>query len=218
MLGWLISPPLLLLFALRVWMRTPAVQIWKKRLGVAIGLAVLTNWILFLVLLIKAQTPYGEGFQTSHLTDGLLFLSCFALVTSMAAYPARWTLMLANALLITLWVVIAYAPEHWLKKVDFGNVEVDERPVPALVYIGNPTDMEAEAVALVHVPAMSDYFLNFGEARIRLARQHEYINLPGGIWCFRSMRDMEFIEPLPFLHTNEFRIASPRGEIISVQF
>ncbi|MGC2743968.1 MAG: hypothetical protein WA672_12320 [Candidatus Angelobacter sp.] len=187
-------------------------------MGIAIGLEVLANWICFLVLLSKAQTPYGEMFQTSYVTGGLLLLSCFALVASMAARTARRTLSLANALLITLWVVIAYAPAHWLKKADFGSVEVDERPVPAVIYIGNPTDMEAEAIALVHVPAASDYFLSFGEERIRLAGQSEYVRLPGGIWCLRSMRDLAFTEPLPFRHTNEFRIASPKGEVISVQF
>jgi hypothetical protein len=218
LLAWLLSPPLLLLLALRVWRRTRPAESWKTRLWIAIGSVVLTDWILFVVLLIKAQTPYGAIFQTSRLTDGLLFLSCFALVASVAAHPARWSLLLASALLITLWVTIAYAPAHWLRKVDYGTVKIDERPAPASVYFGNPTDSEAEAIVLVHVPAAEDYFLSFGEEKVRVAADHEYVRLPGGIWCFRSMRDMVFTEPLPFRHMNEFRIASPKGGVVSVQF
>ncbi len=218
LLAWLLSPPVLLLLALRDWRRTRPAESWKIRLWKAVGSAVLANWILFVFLLIKAQTPYGSIFQTSHLTDVLLFLSCFALVSSIAAYPARCSLLLANVLLITLWVTIAYTPAHWLKKADFGSVKIDERPASASVYIGNPTDSEAEAIVLVHLAAAEDYFLSLGEEKVRVAAEHEYVRPPGGIWCFRSMRDMVFTEPLPFRNINEFRIASPKGGVVSVQF
>ena len=217
LLAWLLSPPFLVLLALRSWRRARP-ESWKNRLWIAIGSTVLTNWILFIVLLIQAQTPYGDIFQTSHFTDGLLFLSCITLVASIAAYPANWSLLLASLLLMTLWITIAYAPAHWMRRADFGSVKIDERPVPAAVYIGNPTDSEAEAKVLVHVPAAEIYFLSFGEEKVRMAAEHEYAGLPGGIWCFRSMRDMVFTEPLTFRHVNEFRIASPKGGVISVQF
>jgi hypothetical protein len=184
----------------------------------AVGSAVLINWILFLVLLIRAQTPNGAISQTSHLTDGLLFLSCCALIASVAAYPARWHVFLASVLLTTLWVTIGYAPAHWLSKVDFGSVKIDERPAPASVYIRNPTDSECESIVLVHVPAREDYFLSFGEEKVRVAEKHEYVRLPGGIWCFRSMRNMVFTKPLFSRDINEFRIALARGGVVSVQF
>lgn len=53
-----------------------------------------------------------------------------------------------------------YAPAHWLTPFT-GTVTVDERPTPADLYIGNPTDSEAQAIAFVHVPGVGDYFLNF---------------------------------------------------------
>lgn len=126
--------------------------------------------------------------------------------------------MLVNFLLISLWVTIAYAPSHWLREWDCGSVKIDGRPTPASVYIGHPTDSEAEAVVLVRVPAAADYFLSFGEERVRVATEHEYIRVPGGVWSIPSMRDMVFTRSLAFQHTNEFRIASPNGGVVSVQF
>jgi hypothetical protein len=188
------------------------------RVSITIGSAAVANWILFIVLFIKAKTPYGVIFQTSLLTHGLLLLSCFAVIASLALFRWRWSLMLANFLLITLWLSVAYAPSHWLKDWDCGSVKIDGRPTPASMYIGHPTDSEAEAIVLVHVPAEADYFLSFGEEKVRVTTEHEYVRVPGGVWSFRSMRDMVFSDPLPFQQINEFRISSPKGRVFSVQF
>jgi hypothetical protein len=51
-----------------------------------------------------------------------------------------------------------YAPEHWMRRVDWPVVKVDDRLVPADVYIGNPTHWEIEAIALVHVPGGGQLF------------------------------------------------------------
>jgi hypothetical protein len=217
-LAWLVSPPFLVLLAVLIRRRTPHAENSKTRTSAAIGSAAVANWILFIVLFIKAQTPYGVVFQTSPLTHALLLLSCFAVIASLPVFRWRWPLLLANFLLITLWVTIAYAPSHWLRDWDCGSVKIDGRPTPASVYIGHPTDSEAEAVILVHVPAAADYFLSFGEEKVRLATEHEYVRVPGGVWSFRSMRTMVFTEPLPFQQINQFRIASPSGGVVSVQF
>jgi hypothetical protein len=218
LMAWLLSPPLLTLLALLVWKRARPAASWKTHLFIAIAPAVLTNWILFLILFVRAQTAYGTVFRISPLTDGLLFLACLLVVMSFWIYPIRWPLSLAGASLIALWIVVAYAPAHWLKKVEFGTVKIDDRPTSASVYIGNATDSEADAIALVHVSGTGDYFLSFGEEKVRLSKEYEYVRLPGGIWSIRSIREMVFTEPLPFRQMNEFRIASPKGGVVSIQF
>jgi hypothetical protein len=77
---------------------------------------------------------------------------------------------------------IAYSPEHWLEREGFGSVRVDDRPVPATVYIGNPS--EAEAIALVHVPNVGDFLVDFSEETFREASKHEFIALlrTGTFW------------------------------------
>ncbi|HLJ89750.1 MAG TPA: hypothetical protein VKZ53_23275 [Candidatus Angelobacter sp.] len=219
-LAWLFSPPFLLFLALRIGRRTRQSDSnsRNRRLFSVIVPVVLADWVLFVVLLMKAQMPYGGLFDSSHLTDVLLLISCCTLLVSFAAYAARWPLALANASLIALWIISAYAPAHWMRRVDWGVVKVDDLPVAASIFIGNPTDMEAEAVVFVHLANGEDYFLSFGEEKVRLAAEHEYLCLPGGMWSFRSMRKMMFTEPLPFRRTNEFRIASPKGEVISILF
>ena len=113
-----------------------------------------------------------------------------------------------------LW--FAYAPEHWMRRVE-PVVKVDERPVRADVYIGNPTLRENEAVALVHVPGVGDYFLSFDGESYRETSLQEFARVPGGAWTFRSMRKGHFSAPLPFLNVNEFRITS-HGHTVTVQF
>src|SRR5260370_16967319 len=194
--AWLVSPPFLVLLALLIWRRKRQAGSWvRTRVAIPIGFAAVANWILFIVLVLKAQSPYGAIFQTSALTHTVLLFSCFAGVASLVLSRARWPLLLANLLLITLWVTIAYAPSHWLREWDYGNVTIDGHPTPASVFIGHPWDSEAEAIVLVHVPAVSDYFLSFGEEKVRVAAKHEYIHLPGAVWTFPSLPDMYF--PMP---------------------
>ena len=101
---------------------------------------------------------------------------------------------------------------------NYAEVTIDGQPTSASVFIAHPWDSEAEAIVLVHVPDASDYFLSFGEEKVRLAGKHEYVRLPGGVWCLRSLRDMAFVESLPPNRLNQFRIASPQGTVVSVQF
>jgi hypothetical protein len=114
-----------------------------------------------------------------------------------------------------LW--FAYAPEHWMRQVAFGTVKVDDRPVRADVYIGNPTQSEAEAIALIHVPGVGDYFLGFGDENYREASNHEFVRLLRGAWTFKSMREGHFTTPLPFRNLNKFRVLS-HGHTVTVQF
>ena len=115
-------------------------------------------------------------------------------------------------------VWFAYTPEHWMRQVAFGTVKVDDQPVRADVYIGNPTQSEAEAIALVHVPGVGDYFLNFDDEHYREASNREFVRLLGGVWTFKSMRAGHFGTSLPFRHPNELRIASSNGHTVTVQF
>ena len=217
-LVWLISPPFLAVLAVLGWRRAQSRGLGRGRIALAIGVAAVAAWVLFIVLLIKAQTPYGMIFQTSALTHALLLFSCVAAVASLVSSNGRWPLFFANFMLITLWVTVAYAPAHWLGEWDYGQASIDGRPTSASVYIAHPWDSEADAIVLVHVPAASDYFLSFGEEKVRLAGKHEYVRLPGGVWCLASLRDMAFVQPLPSHQLNEFRIASPQGGVVSVQF
>ena len=83
----------------------------------------------------------------------------------------RWQLAVASVLVLSLWVCIGYAPAHYLRRVAFGTVTIDDHPVAAHIYLGHPTDMEAEAFALVRLEhAGSDYLLDFDSGKVRLAK------------------------------------------------
>jgi hypothetical protein len=125
-------------------------------------------------------------------------------------------LVLAAVVSVGLWV--AYAPQHRLNKLAFVTVTVDGRPVRADVYIGQPTENQAEAIALVRVPGAGDYFLDFEEARYREASDHEFIRLGNNVWTLKSMRDGRFLALLPFEKLNEFRLHSSNGHTITIQF
>lgn len=215
---WLASPPFLAFLAVLRGRRVQTDWLAKTRIAIPIAVATVTNWVLFVVLLVKAQTPYGVIFRTSALMHTLLLFSFTAAVISLAVSNARWPLFSANSLLITLWIVIAYAPSHWLREWDYGKVSIDGHPTRASFFIAHPWDSEADAVVLVHVPAAADYFLSFGEEKFRLAGTHDYVRIPGGVWCLPSLRDMIFAQPLASHQLNEFRIASPQGRVVSVQF
>lgn len=129
----------------------------------------------------------------------------------------RWLiLLLAIAGLVALWFF--YSPDHWLRKVQFGTVSVDDHRVQADIYFGEPPFSQAEAIALIHVQNVGDYFLDFGNEKVRQASRSEYLRLPSGVWCFKSMRDGKFNNPLPSLNMDEFRVASRNGHVVSIHF
>jgi len=124
--------------------------------------------------------------------------------------------LLEAVISICIWFV--YSPEHWLRRVDFGTVSVNDRQVQADIYFGDPAFSEAEAIALVHVADVGDYFLDLGNEKVRVGNRSDYMRLPGGVWCYRSMREGAFIEPLPSRHLNEFRIAASNSHAVTVRF
>ena len=97
-------------------------------------------------------------------------------------------------------------------------VKVDDRVVPASIYIGNPTNSEAEAVSLIHVPGVGNYLFSFDTEKYREASSREFIRLPFGAWTFKSMVNGPFVEPLPSQNMNALRIKSSTGHNIVVQF
>jgi hypothetical protein len=119
-----------------------------------------------------------------------------------------------------LWIAAmlgSYSREHWMGRADWHVVKVDGRPVRADVYIGIPTHWENEAIALVHVPGVGNYFRSFDGENYREASSGEFVHLPGGAWTIESMRKGHFGTPLPFLNVDEFRVPS-HGHTLTVQF
>jgi hypothetical protein len=158
-------------------------------------------------------------FRTSRETAVLLLLSFISGIATFAGSSGRWQLAFASAMIVSLWVCIGYAPAHYLRRATFGSVSVDDQPAGAYVYLGHPTDTEAEAFALVQIEkGGGDYLLNFDSGKIRPASESEYVRIPGGVWFFRSMQDGTFAETSPRRHMNQFLIRSGEGHVIAVQF
>jgi hypothetical protein len=99
---------------------------------------------------------------------------------------------------------------------DFGTVTVDGRPVPADVFIGHPTDNEADAFVLVHLSG-SDYLLNFDDEKFRTVQADEFVRLRWGVVFFKSVDKGSWVSPLPSQNLNEFRIPSG-SHVVTVQF
>jgi hypothetical protein len=78
-----------------------------------------------------------------------------------------------------VWFWFAVSPAHWLGRVDFGIVKVDEHRVDADIFFGEP-DGEAETVALVHLKDGRDYFLDFGTEKVRPGSASEYVRAACG--------------------------------------
>lgn len=218
-LAGLLLPPLIGLSCLmRGWKSKGPVQGWRRTSPVVLGAVVLANWALFVIYVATEQIRVGFDYHISRLTAALLLFSLLSLIASIGTHRYRGSLVTASALLLVMWFSIAYAPGHWLEREDFGSVKVNDRPVPAILYIGNPRLSEADAVALVHVPGVGNYFIDFSEETFREASKHEFINLYYGAWTWKAMTNGQFRSPLPFLNVNECRIPLRDGRVVSVTF
>jgi hypothetical protein len=126
--------------------------------------------------------------------------------------------LVALAVIMCAGLLLFCAPQHWLSRETDVRVSVDGRQLRADVYMGQPTDNEADAYALVHIPGVGDYMLDFDGESYREPSHYEFVRLPRGAWTFRSMQAGRFNALLPFLHLNEFRFATSNGRVVIVAF
>jgi hypothetical protein len=124
---------------------------------------------------------------------------------------------------LTLFVIVSalcwlrYAPEHWLPRIEnFALVTVDGSPVQADVYIGHPTENEADAFLLVHL-GKTNYLLNFDDEKFRTVRAGEFVRLHWGALFFQPVERGNWVAPMPFQNLNEFRIPT-NGHVVTVKF
>jgi hypothetical protein len=135
----------------------------------------------------------------------------------MAKHPFKLIAGLFSLALIAGVIWLIYAPAHWLTPFT-GTVTVDEHPAQADLYIGHPTNSEAEAIAFVHVPGVGDYFLDFDQETYREASSKEFVRFKRGVWTFAPMNEGRFVPPLPFPGINEFHLPPTNGHTVTVQF
>lgn len=215
--GLLLPPALALVCVIRGW-KTRSLGEWNKISPVLLGVVAVINWIVLVCFIANEKVGVGLDYNLSRWTPALLGLSLLSVVVSICAYAFRRTLLTASTLLLFMWFDIGYAPTHWLERVDFGNVTVDGQPMPAAVYIGNPTLSEAEAIALVHVPGIGNYFVDFSSENYREASSYEVIVSHFGAWTWKPMNQGQFRPPLPYLQVNECRIPMSDGRVMTVAF
>ncbi|MGB6974763.1 MAG: hypothetical protein WBD67_08790 [Terracidiphilus sp.] len=208
---WLISPGSFLL--IEAWNQWRSKWNLRSRRTLVAAVAAL-NWIGFAVLLIRAQTPYGMIFQTSILTMALLVMACVGLVLS----AKHWRLLLANAALVSLWVLVAYGQAHWMVSHGTGDVRINGRPANARIYIAYPTDSENEAVVMAEIQGAGEYFLSFDTGDVSRATRYAVLPLPDGVWTVPSLRQLKWTAALHPLKDNQFRFAAPDGRVVEVQF
>ena len=217
--GFLLPPAFAFVGAVRAWKRKERAPHRNSLSPIILGAAVFVNWLLLAVFIATEQIGgVGVNYHISRFSIVLLVFSLAILLLSLRASSFRAGLFVANFLLLTMWFSIAYAPQHWLERLDIATVKVDDYAVPGAMYIGNPTQSEAEAIAIVHVPGVGDYFLDFGEETFRTASKHEFVTLPFGAWTWRTMSRGDFRAPLPFRNVNEYRIPLSGGRVLTVAF
>jgi hypothetical protein len=217
--GLLLPPVLGLLGAIRGWKQRNRRPERKGFSSITLGVAIFVNWLVFGFYVVTEQIGgLAINYHIDRWIGVFLILSLSLLILSLRARSFRAGLSLANLLLLVMWFSIAYAPQHWLERTSFERVTVDGRPVPATMYMGNPRQSEAEAIALVHVPGVGDYFVDFGDETFRAASTHEVVALPFGAWTWRQMTHGKFGPPLPFRNINECRIPLSGGRVLTVGF
>jgi hypothetical protein len=121
-------------------------------------------------------------------------------------------------IVICLSVLPFYLPDHWLRRVtDFGPVTVDGRRVQAEIYLGQPTSNQAEAFLLVRIPGEGNFLFNFLDEDYREVSGNEFVRLYRGAVTLKPMRTGHWVQPLPFLNVDEFRVRSSNGHTVIVK-
>jgi hypothetical protein len=111
-----------------------------------------------------------------------------------------------------------YLPEHWLRQVtNFATVTVDGSRVQADIYLGQPTTNEADAFLLVRIPSEGSFLFNLLDEDFREISSREFIRLYRGAVTIKPMSTGPWVQPLPFLNVDEFRVRSSNGHTVIVR-
>jgi hypothetical protein len=122
-------------------------------------------------------------------------------------------------LIILVWLALLffYVPENWLRQVTgFATLTVDGRQVQTDIYLGNPTTNEAEAFLLVCIPGEGSFLFNFLDEDFRELSSREFVRLYRGAITLRPMSTGPWVQPLPSLNLNEFRVKSSNGHTVII--
>jgi hypothetical protein len=134
------------------------------------------------------------------------------------SFKVGLTIALVAAASVALWY-FCIPPEHWLRQVrTFASVTVNDRPVQANIYIGHPTNREAEAFLLVDIGSVGNYLFNFEDETLRELPGKEFLRLGGRVFAFRPISTGNWVQPLPSTNINEFRVGASNGSIVTVRF
>lgn len=184
-----------------------------------IGIAAIVNWALFVSY---ALTDIYHGaayhFRISDLAPALLMLTLVFVALSVKVHAQRSMLVTSNLILLALWFVFAYSPQHWFGRSWMGSASIGDNKIPAVVYVANPRESEAESIALVRVPNVGDYFIDLGDEKFRDASKSELLPLHYGVWTWKAAPNGGFHQPLPYLQVNQCRIRVADGRVLSIDF
>jgi len=186
-----------------------------RRLSFVLGVVALANWLMFFILLSRSRDSHPMPYRLSSLQ---LLVTALLVLVSLRGYTPRAPLIIANLVLVSLWFTFGYAPEHWLTLMNKHSVAIGQRKMPAAIYFGNPRNSEAEAIALIHVPNVGNYYFDFAEEKYRRASEWDIVPTPYGAWTWRRMTDGQLHEPLPSPEINECQIPLLDGHVLTVTF
>ena len=111
----------------------------------------------------------------------------------------------------------SYVRHHSMTKVSWASVLIDNEQTSADVFIGHPTENEAQAYLLVCLPKQGDYFLRFEYEDYRKADAGEFHRFSRHVWTRKPIGSGVFLKPLPFTHLNEYRLPL-NGHLVTIQF
>ena len=184
-----------------------------------VGIAAIVNWGLFLSYAVTdTYNAAAFHFRISDVAPALLAFTLVFVALSVRVHAQRWMLLTSNLILLALWFMFTYSPQHWFGRSWMGNASIGDHKTPVVVYVANPRESEAESIALVRVPNIGDYFIDFGDETFREASKFELLPLHYGVWTWRAAPNGRFHQPLPYVQVNQCRIRLADGRVLSIDF
>jgi hypothetical protein len=134
------------------------------------------------------------------------------------AVRVKFGMAVVLIMVVCVSLLVLYLPDHWLRQVtDFATVTIDGSRVQADIYLEQPTTNQADAFLLVRIPGEGSFLFNFLDEDFREISSREFIRLYRGAVTLKPMSTGPWVQPLPFLNVDEFRVRSSNGHTVIVR-